>query len=36
MTGVAGWLSKLFVGPFKKACGKDLEALRGYVENGRA
>lgn len=36
MTGVAGWLGKLFVGPFKKACGKDLEALRSYVENGHA
>jgi carbon monoxide dehydrogenase subunit G len=34
--GRRGVVGKLFVGPLRKACGKDLQALRSYVENGHA
>lgn len=32
LDGVAGLLSKLFVGPFRKACAKDLAAMKAHLE----
>jgi uncharacterized protein YndB with AHSA1/START domain len=34
LTGLMGLLGKLFVGPYKKACVKDLRGLRFYLEEG--
>lgn len=34
MTGIMGWLGKLLVGPYKKACSKDMAALKSYLEEG--
>lgn len=33
MAGVMGWFGKPFVGPFRKACAKDLVALRSHLES---
>lgn len=33
LTGVARRFGKLFVGPYRKACAKDLKALKQYLES---
>ncbi|MFI8577606.1 SRPBCC family protein [Rossellomorea aquimaris] len=32
LTGLSKWFGKLMVGAFKKACAKDLDSLRDYLE----
>jgi carbon monoxide dehydrogenase subunit G len=32
MTGLAKWFAKMMAGTFKKACAKDLDALKTYLE----
>lgn len=32
MTGLMAWFGKLLVLPYRKACSKDLKALKGYLE----
>lgn len=34
LTGLSKWFGKLMAGTFKKACTKDLDALKSYLENG--
>jgi uncharacterized protein YndB with AHSA1/START domain len=36
LTGMSKWLGKLMVGSFKKACTKDLDCLKDYLENTKA
>jgi uncharacterized protein YndB with AHSA1/START domain len=33
MTGLAKWFAKMMAGMFKKACAKDLDALKAYLES---
>ncbi|QWC23453.1 SRPBCC family protein [Bacillus haikouensis] len=33
LAGMSKWLGKLMVGSFKKACTKDLDCLKDYLEN---
>lgn len=33
LTGFAKFFGKMMAGTFKKACAKDLDALKGYMEN---
>ncbi|MEL3973327.1 SRPBCC family protein [Rossellomorea oryzaecorticis] len=32
LTGISKWLGKLMVGSFKKACSKDMDSLKEYLE----
>ncbi|WP_409250723.1 SRPBCC family protein [Bacillus sp. SCS-153A] len=32
LNGLSKWFGKLMVGPFKKACAKDLDSLKDYLE----
>jgi uncharacterized protein YndB with AHSA1/START domain len=34
MSGIMMWLGKLLVGPYRKACAKDLKAMKSYLEEG--
>lgn len=33
LTGFSKWLGKWMIGPFKKACSKDLDSLKRYLES---
>jgi carbon monoxide dehydrogenase subunit G len=35
LTGLSRWFGKLMVGTFKKACAKDLDSLRDYLEKNK-
>lgn len=36
LTGLSKWFGKLIVGTFKRACARDLDALKNYLEKERA